>query len=253
MVQYKRPTSSFFPRVGGKSRLAKKLVKMIPEHDIYVEPFIGGGSVFFRKKPALTEVINDKDKLVYYLYRDMKSTGHRVKEMNFRCSRKIYDQAKRSKAETPFQRLHKNLILTKHSYSGIATHYMGPKSCAEGKGTARNIKSSGWRYQERLKDVIIRNQDWKTVTRKYDSPHTFFYFDPPYMTQKGGWGYQPLAPVAIAKVLKKLKGKWILSYENTPQMSKLFGSRKYTIQRTRTRYHMSGKTQIVTELIIRNF
>jgi DNA adenine methylase len=252
-MKYKRPTAPFFSRVGGKTRLAAKLVKMIPEHDTYVEPFIGGGAVFFKKEPSNKEVINDKDKLVYNLYRDMRSTGDRVKGMDFRCSRKIFQTAQNSKATTPFRRLHQNLIIVKHSYSAIGKSYMGDKSCVQGRGSVKNVKASGWRYKERLKNVIIRNQDWKTVARRYDSPKTFFYFDPPYMTKKGTWGYDAMAPAEIARLLKKLKGKWILSYENTPEMTKLFRSAKYTTRRVRHVYELSGQRQNVTEVVIRNF
>ncbi len=252
-MKYKRPTSSFFPRVGGKSRLATRIVRMIPNHDTYVEPFIGGGSVFFKKEPARVEVINDKDKRIYYLYKDMQTVGHRVHEMNFRCSRKIFEEARTSKSKEPFLRLHQNLIVTKQSFGATTTVYMGPKSCKLGKGKSTNIKKSGWRYKERLKEVIIRNQDWQKVTRKYDTPHTFFYFDPPYMTVKGKWGYKSMNPVEIAKVLKKLKGKWLLSYENTPKMRKLFTARKYKITTIPHTYELSGQRQKVSEILIRNY
>ena len=38
-----------FGSPGGKSRVSQKLVDCIPEHKVYVEPFIGGGAVFFKK------------------------------------------------------------------------------------------------------------------------------------------------------------------------------------------------------------
>ena len=49
-------------RVGGKSKLKKKIISIMPQHKVYVEPFIGGGSVFFAKEPAELNIINDKDK-----------------------------------------------------------------------------------------------------------------------------------------------------------------------------------------------
>ena len=37
-----------FGRVGGKTKLRKLIVSKFPEHKIYIEPFIGGGSIFFK-------------------------------------------------------------------------------------------------------------------------------------------------------------------------------------------------------------
>lgn len=35
-------------RVGRKEKLASKLISMMPEHNIYIEPFFGSGSIFFQ-------------------------------------------------------------------------------------------------------------------------------------------------------------------------------------------------------------
>jgi DNA adenine methylase len=44
---------------GGKQRLARRILGLIPEHQIYCEPFLGGGAIFFAKPPSKVEVIND--------------------------------------------------------------------------------------------------------------------------------------------------------------------------------------------------
>src|ERR1700730_13814248 len=49
------------PYVGGKNRLAIKIIGMLPQHTTYVEPFAGGAQVFYHKKPSIVEVLNDLD------------------------------------------------------------------------------------------------------------------------------------------------------------------------------------------------
>ena len=40
----------FYGRVGGKTKSVNKLINILPaDYDVYVEPFFGGGSIFFRK------------------------------------------------------------------------------------------------------------------------------------------------------------------------------------------------------------
>jgi DNA adenine methylase len=44
---------------GGKRNLIKRILPLIPEHRIYVEPFCGSAKLFFAKEPSKYEVISD--------------------------------------------------------------------------------------------------------------------------------------------------------------------------------------------------
>ncbi|HEX5001748.1 MAG TPA: DNA adenine methylase [Bacteroidia bacterium] len=63
---------------GGKQRLAKRIVQMIPEHKLYCEPFFGGGAVFFAKHPSAHEVINDMDNRVINFYETLQTDFERL-------------------------------------------------------------------------------------------------------------------------------------------------------------------------------
>src|ERR1022692_987394 len=55
--------------IGGKNRLAAKIISLLPEHTTYVEPFAGGAQVFFHKRPSEVEVLNDLDGEIVNLLR----------------------------------------------------------------------------------------------------------------------------------------------------------------------------------------
>ena len=51
----------FFCRQGSKRKYSDALESLFPKHHTYVEPFLGGGAVFWEKQPSAVEIINDLD------------------------------------------------------------------------------------------------------------------------------------------------------------------------------------------------
>jgi len=68
-IRLKTPVSYY----GGKQKLASMIVPLIPRHNLYCEPFIGGAAVFFAKRPSEIEVINDTNKELMNFYRTVKN------------------------------------------------------------------------------------------------------------------------------------------------------------------------------------
>lgn len=61
---------------GGKQNLAPHIIPLFPKHVQYVEPFTGGGAIFFQKKPSKNEVINDLDGRLTNFYTVCKNKFH---------------------------------------------------------------------------------------------------------------------------------------------------------------------------------
>lgn len=69
-------------RMGGKSKLRKTIIAMIPEHTCYVELFFGAGWVYFGKEPSKVEAINDILNKIAFKGFDV-SSDPQIKEISF--------------------------------------------------------------------------------------------------------------------------------------------------------------------------
>jgi DNA adenine methylase len=64
--------NSPFKWVGGKSRLRKQIISLLPRHTCYVEPFSGAAWVLFGKPRSDVEVLNDIDQELITFFRVVK-------------------------------------------------------------------------------------------------------------------------------------------------------------------------------------
>lgn len=202
-----------FGSPGGKFFMAGQLVRLIPEHKTYVEAFIGGGALFYRKKPSEKEVINDLDKDIYFCHKFMQSYTEaemaELQKKNWTISKNLFHQLKNTlneKVSAP-ERFYRITMLKAYSDAGEMTSYDDRKD-----GHTLKILDRVPRCKERLKGVTILNQDYKEAVKKYDGPDTFFYLDPPYPKANMSWKNMP-SQEEIESTIKSIKGKFLLSYE----------------------------------------
>lgn len=207
-----------FGSPGGKRFMADRLVRMMPPHKTYVEVFAGGLAVFWKKKPSEKEVVNDKDADIIMAYRTIQNLTpeewESLKKMNWKASIPGFAKVKKSfMTSTGLTRFHDFIYLKQFS------------DVAEMKSYDDRDEGSSWagvnnlmRMKERFKNVTIENMDYSEVIKKYDSPDTYFYIDPPYPSAKLNWKWMPKEE-EIDAVLKSIKGKFLLSYELTKAFS----------------------------------
>jgi len=241
-----------FSRTGGKSLLKKKIVdKYFPkdyEQLIYVEPFVGAGSIYFYKEPSKKEIINDLDKDIVIILKGFKKyDGNRIsKDLNGTYTKEDFEKIKNSIPTNPYKKFIKFLFLNRHSFFGKMTSYMKRE-----KGIQSDF---GNKLNNRMEDTIILNKDFKKLISQYDSPETFFYLDPPYEKSEGLYTHDNLPIKDVYDALKNIKGIFMISYNDSKDAKKIF--KGYNISYIKTKYvkpSEGGPNRSVKEMIIRNY
>ena len=245
--------------IGGKSKLAKTIIDMIPEHKAYCEVFAGAAWVFFKKDPSKYEVINDLDSDLIVFYRVLQ---HHLEEFlkQFKwmlSSREVFNDWKRQQEAgglTDIQRAARYYYLQRHCYGGRV------RGRTFGCGPMRRPRINLLRLEEelseaylRLAGVTIENLSWQEFIKRYDRPETFFYLDPPYY--KAPYYNYNLGLddyIEMAKILATIESKFILSLNDHPDIREVFKAfticpitLKYTVAKSK---HCRGE-----ELLIKNY
>lgn len=215
---------------GGKSRLAGQLITLMPKHKTYVEPFGGAGHVLSQKKRSPVEVYNDiDDQVVNFLLvvrKDPKRFYKAVKSLPY--SRRLYELWRSSPfPEDTFDRAIRWFYLNRCGFPGSHNGKTGGWKYGKAFNYANSFRSACdliEPFAVRFSKVYIENLDFREIFMKYDSPATFFYVDPPYPGRecryKGGFSDQD--HIDLARILSKIKGKAMVSYDDNPLISHLY-------------------------------
>jgi DNA adenine methylase len=237
--------------VGGKTKLADKIISMMPPHKVYVEPFLGGGSVFFKKPLADVNVINDLDKDLMNFYKGVRDGScEKIRECKLPKNRTEFDRAVDNKAKDICSYLGVNKI----SYASNMNIMNYSQNNVKKGNQALRFKELCGDHKNKLKKAKMLNKDYKDVIKQYDSKDTLCYIDPHYV-DNNYYGHSDVNPEDVAKLVKSMKGKAIVSYNNHPRIRRAFQG--LNIHRVKTKYgyqaNMTGAQKDVSELIITNF
>lgn len=250
--------NSFIPWIGGKKLLRKRILDMFPkEYDRYIEVFGGAGWVLFGKEPGKElEVYNDIDGELVNLYRCIKyHCGELQRELDFMLTSReqFWDSMEQIKMRgtTDIQRAAMYFQLIKISFGA------SKRSFGVNKKNLRKTMEYLPEIQERLKNVVIENQSFEKIIKTYDREKALFYLDPPYYgTEKyydSGFGEQEHEQ--LSEMLKQIKGKFILSYNDCPQIREKY-ERDFNIvevERNNSLVSKNGESGRYKEIIIKNY
>lgn len=241
--------------IGGKARIGKWIVPFIPKDiETYVEGFSGMFWVFFnmdlREYPNLkTVVYNDFNRLNTNLFKWTKQydvlwealshypcqqlgivdTPPEYAEMFNTYQKELFSENLVINDENSLEIACKYVYVLGQVFSGSkpeTASYMDYKGKYRCKVLVFMDKLKNPKYREHFdKITFIENLDFEQVVKKYDSPTTYFYMDPPYWKTENYYSnhdFDANDHKRLADVIKGIKGKFSLSYYDFPQLNEWF-------------------------------
>ena len=227
--------NSPFKWVGGKSRLRKFIIPIIPPHTCYVEPFAGAAWVLFGKPRSDVEVLNDIDEDLITFFRVVKEQPEEL-IASFEWELASRAEFERLASLDPLtlsdvQRAHRFYYLIMAGWGGEARYPRFQTSKRDGGhgnrliGALKTLRERLLPVYERLRTVLIENLDWQDCIKRYDSPSTVLYLDPPYLGNGVNYKFNMRGDHdhrSIADQLSQTKSLWILSSYDTPDIRNQF-------------------------------
>jgi DNA adenine methylase len=227
--------------VGGKRRQASVILPLLGRHAAYCETCCGGAAVFWAKprEASSCEILNDTDGELINFYYVLHKAGRRLAtEVNaMPYSRALFGKQLRARPRGAFRRATRFWYLNRVAFG------------AKRRGSSFGVRATGRAMvlhdallknldavMERLRGVVFEAVDVARLLELYDRSTTLFYVDPPY------WGTaQPYAcqfadddHARLAAALAKVKGRWLLSYNDCRRVRRLYSG--YHVRRLDVRY-----------------
>src|ERR1051326_2510791 len=233
---------------GGKNKLAK-FIKLVFEKNLlhdgcYVEPYAGGASVglfLLMNEHAQKIIINDYDRSIYAFWHsvlnetDKLCTLIRETPINIKNWRKQKEIQNNKNIASLLELGFSTFFLNRTNRSGIikAGVIGGKKQTGNYKMNARfnkrdlikRIKKIA-EYKERISVYNLDARDLMVEIENQIPAETLVYFDPPYYVKGKDLyvnHYKHEDHVHVAEMVNGLRNdKWIVSYDNTPEIQSLY-------------------------------
>lgn len=243
---------------GGKSREIPRFLQYIPESfDRYIEPFLGGGAVYFYLEPQKA-IINDKNQRLINFYIQLRDNYPEMRkqldkiQVIYEKNQNLYKQTKQANPNEHIKNYNEELyykmrnlfnhsdesfldgvvyfFINKTAYSGmIRYNNNGEYNVPFGRYPNLNTKLVTPQHSNLLQNAEIYNLDYKKIfdMAKEDD---FMFLDPPYDCVFNDYGnidmmngFDENEHRRLAKDFKKLKCKALMVIGKTPLTMELYG------------------------------
>jgi DNA adenine methylase len=257
-----RPPFSYY---GGKSKLAKHIVPLLPAHEHYVEPFAGGLSVLLAKPVSRMETVNDIDQRLMTFWRVLRDQpGALTRVCMLTPNSRAEYKAATDDATDDLESARRTWVMLSQGRKGSTQdegwrYVLRPR--IQGEQYSRRVGYIN-RMNEiaaRLAPVTLECLDALDVITRYGkTPSTLLYVDPPYLgTSRNSVGYseemrEAEEHVRLADVLSKVNAAVVLSGYPSPLYDDLYDGWYRTDLSTRASMGRGTQSSIRTEVLWSN-
>jgi DNA adenine methylase len=253
---------------GGKAREISFFEKYIPSFERYLEPFVGGGALYFHLCPDKSTIADVEEEVInFYL---------QIKKGN---SKEIYDIISKweNDADTYYHvrddlwrddnlitRAARFYFLNKTSFRGMIRYNKDGKFNIPFGNYKRcpnfeNLLEDSFVQQLRKTEILLC--DYSEIFSKYNSPENFLFLDPPYDSEFSDYGgkyhFREKEHRHLAEMFKSTKNRCLLVIGKTDFTYNLY--KDYVIDEYNKAYNFRiyhgrvGKEIDKIHLIIKNF
>ena len=244
------PTAPVAPWLGGKRNLARRICSILDAMPCvtYAEPFVGMGGIFLRRQARpRAEVINDRGRDIANLFRILQRHYPQFLDcLRFQLTtRAEFERLVRVDPDTltDLERAARFLYLQRTAFGGkVSGRNFGVDRARPGRFNLTTLEPMLEDLHSRLAGVVIECLDWSAFIPRYDSEGTLFYLDPPYWGCEDDYGkamFERADFQRLAQVLAGIKGRFLLSLNDVPEVRAIFAA--FELTEVRTTYTISGK------------
>jgi DNA adenine methylase len=251
---------------GGKSDEIGEILKYLPATwDTYLEPFVGGGALYFYLCPQKA-VINDIHKDLIALYKSLgehKNLDIKIfMDANPNTEAAYYNVRDNMTISTDLDRAKQFYYLRKTCFRGMLRYNSsGKMNIPYGRYKTINYSDlSNPAYPQLLARTTILNGSFEKIFTDYNSENNFMFLDPPYDSVFTNYGYCSFGKaehIKLATCFKQTRIKCLMIIGKTDFISELY--RGYIVAEYKKEYKFKlhsgrvGNEINVMHLVIKNY
>lgn len=254
---------------GGKTQLLSVLSKKIPKkYNKFIEPFIGGGALFFHLKIP-NSIIADTNGELINLYVQLSKYSKKIitKLKEYKNTKEFFYEIRKKIPNNNIDRACRTIFLNKTCFNGLyRVNRKGEFNVPYGNNKTNTfVDEENLKLVEKLlKQTKIVHNSYEYVLKKYAEKNDFIFLDPPYFPiskysdfkrytkEQFDWGDQ----VKLSKIFyqfDKKKCYLILTNSDAKEIMNLYRDYKIELFNTKRNINSIGSKRIGKDIIVTNY